>query len=240
MSSSECDVWWARPLDPSGQPALVALLDEHERTRLRAFRRSADQARYLAAHALARLVLGVVLDMHPAGVRFDRTCRCGQQHGKPRLADEPDTPGFSLTHSGDRVGLAVYGAGPVGLDVEHLRPLSDVAGMAAHVCSPAELTRPLPTDTATFLTTWTRKEALLKATGEGLSRPMATITLSPAGNPPRVEEWVGNDAPSGPVWLADLLPAPDHPAAVAGFGEQVPAIREADGNAVLLGWHARL
>ncbi|NMH94222.1 4'-phosphopantetheinyl transferase superfamily protein [Pseudonocardia bannensis] len=239
VSSTECGVWWARPLPPEGHPGLLALLDEHERTRLQKLRRPDDQARYLAAHALVRLVLGHRLGVHPAGLRFDRTCRCGQQHGKPRLADEPGTTGFSLTHSGDLVGVAVSD-GPVGLDVEHVRPLTDVAGMAAHVCSPTELARPLPAETAAFLTTWTRKEALLKATGEGLSRPMATITLSPAGSPPRVEEWTGADAPPGPVWLADLLPAPEHPGAVAGFGARTPAIRVADGDAVLLGWRERL
>lgn len=233
MRSTECEVWWARPLAPEQYPVLVGLLDPHERTRLRALRRPADQGRYLAAHALARLVLGVRLDVQPAALRFDRTCRCGQQHGKPRLADEA-VPAFSLTHSGDLVGLAVAD-GAVGLDVEHVRPLSDLAGMAAQVCSAVELARSPSASTAAFLTIWTRKEALLKATGEGLSRPMASITLAPPGERPRVLRWSGANAPREPVWLVDLWPAPDHPGAVAGFGERAPLIKEADGDAVLLG-----
>ncbi|MFC5993429.1 4'-phosphopantetheinyl transferase family protein, partial [Pseudonocardia hispaniensis] len=221
-----------RPRDPEANPGLVALFDEHERDRLTAFRRPADRARYLAAHALARLVLGDRLAAHPAGLRFDRTCRCGQQHGKPRL--DGDGPGFSLTHSGDLVGVAVFD-GAVGLDVEQHRPLSDLAAMAAHICSPVELTRPRPTGPRAFLTTWTRKEALLKATGDGLSRPMSAITLSPPWRPPAVEAWTGDGAPREAVWLADLMPAPDHPAAVAGFGA-APTIREFDGDPLLSSW----
>lgn len=230
MPTTECAVWWARPHDPAAHPRLVALLDEHERERLRAFRRPEDAARYLAAHALARLVLARRLDAHPGALAFDRTCRCGEQHGKPRLAGPG--PQFSLTHSGDLVGLAVAD-GPVGLDVEHHRTLSDVAGMAEHVSSPAELARPLPAGTAEFLVVWTRKEALLKVTGQGLSLPMSAITLRPGAGPPAVQAWDGEGAPEGPVWLADLAPAPRHPAAVAGLGEVAPPVGEHDGDAVL-------
>lgn len=239
VPSTECAVWWARPLDPAGRADLVALLDEHERARLRAFRQATDAARYLAAHALTRLVLAHRLGTRPDALTFDRTCRCGRQHGKPRL----DHPGarrteFSITHSGDLVGLAVAD-GPVGLDVEHHRSLSDITGMAEHVSSPAELARPAPAGTAEFLTVWTRKEALLKVTGEGLSAPMAAITLSPAGVPPAVQEWAGDSAPTGPVWLTDLMPAPEHPAAVAGLGALAPDVTEHDGAAVLAGWGVR-
>ena len=75
------------------------------------------------------------------------------------------------------------------------------------------------------------KEALVKATGHGLSMPMTAITLAP--DRPAVERWTGPGAPSGPMWLHDLSPAADHPAAVAGPGERAPEIAEADGDAVL-------
>ncbi|GAY11249.1 4'-phosphopantetheinyl transferase superfamily protein [Pseudonocardia sp. N23] len=228
---TECAIWWARPIDPATRPDLVTLLDEHERTRLRAFRRPDDAGRYLAAHALTRIVLGERTATHPAGVRFDRTCRCGAQHGKPRL-DEPGAPEFSFTHSGDLVGLAVADVA-VGLDAEHHRTLSDVASMAEHVSSPVEKQRPAPSSTEEFLRIWTRKEALLKVTGEGLSRAMDSITLSPPGVPAAVLDWAGADAPVGPFWLVDLTPRRRHPAAVAGVGALAPPMAEHDGDAVL-------
>ncbi len=222
-----CTVWWAAPLAPDAAPALVALLDEHERDRLARLRRPADRARYLAAHALTRLVLAPLVGRGPGALAFDRTCRCGAQHGKPVL---PGGPGFSLSHAGDLVGVAVRPDGAVGLDVEQVRAVGDLDAMAGHVRSPAEQARGR-LDPTGFFRTWTRKEALVKATGDGLSTPMTAITLAAGG--PAVEHWSGPGAPPGPMWLHDLRPATDHPAALAGPGRQAPPIVELDGNALL-------
>jgi 4'-phosphopantetheinyl transferase len=230
-----CTVWWAAPVAPEAAPALVGLLDAHERDRLARFRRPDDRARYLAAHALARLVLAgeTGTGAAAAALAFDRTCRCGAAHGKPVL---PGGPSFSLSHAGDLVGVAVRPNGPVGLDVEQFRDVADLAALADHVHSPAERARLGPgaePDPAAFFRTWTRKEALVKATGEGLAAPMTDITL--AAGDAAVEAWTGDRAPAGPVWLRDLVPAPGHPAAVAGPGADAPDIQEADGDAVLRG-----
>lgn len=226
--ADRCTVWWAAPVAPDGAPALVGLLDAHERERLGRLRRAADRARYVAAHALARLVLaGGGSGAAAAALVFDRTCRCGAPHGRPVLAGGP---AFSLTHAGALVGVAVRAGGPVGLDVEQVRTLTDLDALIAHVLSPTERSRTAPLDPLGFFRTWTRKEALLKATGEGLARPMATITLGPGGT-------VENGLPGvrwGRAWLRDLTPLPDHPGAVAGCGP-APEVVEADGDAVLHG-----
>ncbi len=216
---STCQVWWAAPVSPADAPALVALLDEHERVRLSRFRRPEDTARYLAAHALTRIVLGRCLEQSPASLTIDRTCRCGEQHGKPVLAG--GGPGFSLSHAGDVVGVAVLEDGPVGLDVEQVRVMSDLDATARHVGAPAD-----PTG---FFRAWTRKEALLKLTGEGLSGPMAEIVLDEDG----VASWTGEGAPDGPVWLRDLRAPDGSPAAVAGLGPDTPAVAEHDGRPLL-------
>jgi 4'-phosphopantetheinyl transferase len=226
-AAEPCRVFWASPVDPERAPGLRALLDADEQGRLDRFRRTADRARYLAAHALVRLVLAPMVGDAPAALRFDRRCRCGAQHGKPT---HPGGPHFSLTHGGDLVGVAVCRAGgPIGVDVEPVRELTDLAGMVGHVCSPTELHRgPAPTATA-FFTLWTRKEALLKATGDGIVAPMSGITLGPDG----VQSWVGEGAPGGPVWVRDLHPEPGHRAAVAGLGEHPDTVLELDGRPLL-------
>ena len=224
MASAACTVWWAAPVDPDRAPTLVRLLDDHERERLTRFRRPADRARYLAAHALARLVLGGS-GRTAAALRFDRTCRCGAAHGRPVL---PGGPGFSLSHSGDLVGVAVRPGAAVGLDVEQVRDIADLPALAAHVWSPTERARDGTPGPAAFFRTWTRKEAVLKAAGDGLATPMADITLAADGG---IVAWPDR----GSWWLRDLSPAPDHPAAVAGPGADAPEIVEADGDAVLQG-----
>ena len=208
-----CTVWWAAPVAPDAAPALVALLDDHERDRLARFRRPADRARYLAAHALARLVLAAPGGVAPDELVFDRTCRCGAQHGKPVL---PGGPGFSFSHAGELIGVAVRPDGSVGLDVEQVRDVADLDALAGHVRSSVEQARGA-VDPTSFFRLWTRKEALVKATGEGLASPMTAITLD--AHAAAVEEWTGPGAPDGPMWLRDLSPAADHPAAVAGLGK---------------------
>lgn len=211
-------VWWAAPVDVADAPALLELLDAQERARLGRFRRAADAARFLAAHALTRIVLGRAVARPPADLIMDRTCRCGRQHGKPVL---PQGPAFSMTHAGDLVGVAVSGLGPVGLDVEEVRAVADLPSMARHVGAPAE--------PSGFFRAWTRKEALLKATGDGLASPMDAITLGESG----VVGWTGPGAPAEPVWVRDLGPADGYRAAVAGVGPAPSRVTEHDGRPLL-------
>ncbi|MEX5717388.1 4'-phosphopantetheinyl transferase family protein [Geodermatophilus maliterrae] len=215
-------MWWAAPVPPERAGALVALLDVHERARLERLRRPDDRARHLAAHALARLALGAVLGAAPAGLQVDRTCRCGGQHGKPRLVGDR-LPGFSLTHSGDVVGVAVSTDHLVGLDVERRRAIDGLDELARHVRAPGE------DDSGDFFTTWTRKEALLKATGDGLATPMADLELGPG---PRLVRW-GGARPRSPMWVRDLVVAPGHCAAIAGIGVAAPPVEVRDGAALL-------
>jgi 4'-phosphopantetheinyl transferase len=197
----------------------VDVLDEHERDQLAPS--AARPTRGATQHTLARLVLARswVRPRSSTG-----RAAAAARHTANRSS------GFSLSHAGELVEVAVRPDGP-GAGRPQLRDVADLDALAGHVHSPAERSRPCP-DPAGFFRTWTRKEALVKATGDGLSAPMTAITLAP--DRPAVEEWTGPGAPSGPMWLHDLTPAPDHPAAVAGPGDRAPEIVEADGNAVLL------
>jgi 4'-phosphopantetheinyl transferase len=133
---------------------------------------------------------------------------------------------FSLTRTERVVGVAT-GPTDVGLDAEMRRPVDDLRDV---VLSVRERARGPAED---VLVAWTRKEALLKATGHGLGLPMDGVTLG-GGPDPEVQVWPDDALLPHRLWLRDLAPAPDVAAAVAGVRGQVePIVRELDGLDVL-------
>jgi 4'-phosphopantetheinyl transferase len=225
-----CELWWARPW--SAPPGARLLLDEAERARLGRFRRPEDAARFLAAHALARVVVGRALDIAPATVGFTARCpHCGGPHGKPTVADAPGLQ-LSWSHSGGWVVAAVAHGAPVGVDVERLRPLTDIDALAARVRSPAERAGAGEEGGDSLLRVWTRKEALLKASGDGLGVPMADLTLTPPDGPPQLIDWAGRPA-NGTAWLADLDPDDEHVGCVSLLGVTSVRLSERSADALL-------
>jgi len=231
------DVWWARRQDASDR--LAGLLDETERRRWAAFRRPEDRERFLAGCALAKAALARYTGRRPAEVRFDRTCgQCGQPHGKPVLAGGPE---HSVAHSGDLIAVAVAAA-PVGVDVEQLdgrpRPVGgdgDPEALARLVMSAAEQAAlaavPAAGRDRAFLVAWTRKEAVTKATGDGLRAAFSDVVVAADAGPPRVAAWPYPRSP-GEVSLLDLDTTAGYVAALAVIG-RCDAARARDGSALL-------
>jgi 4'-phosphopantetheinyl transferase len=224
LPAGVCQVWWARA-DDAG-PAHDALLAPADLARRARLHQETDRRLLTAAWALARVVLGAALGRAPAEVAVDRTCpRCGEPHGRPEVAGLPG-PRFSVAHAGDRVAVAVCPDAAVGVDVEVLGRFAaaELADVAAAVLAPGERVR----TAAELATTWTRKEALLKATREGLLAPLERVVLSPPSAPARVLRWDG-----GPVRLHDLRAPAGHVGALAVLGGTPHRVVEADGGALL-------
>ncbi|WP_370107514.1 4'-phosphopantetheinyl transferase superfamily protein [Nocardioides sp.] len=159
------------------------LLSPEEQERARRFVRRQDRERFLVGAALLRLLLAERLDKDPLEVEVDRTCpTCGRPHWKPRI--ETNAIHCSVAHSGPYVLVALRDEEPIGVDVEALAPGSAREHEDIHqaVLAPDE---PAPRDAAEFLRLWTRKEALLKLSGQGLNTPPGSIRLSRDG-PPQV------------------------------------------------------
>ena len=167
-------MWWAG----TDQLAQVhrELLDPVERARTTHLKHADDRDRFTLGSALVRSLVASLDATEPAHVVLDRTCpRCGAQHGPVRA------PGrgwrLSVSHSGPFAvvaAVATSAAGALGIDLETRCPpewVSLVPGLLA----PGE---PAPFDETAFLALWVRKEAVLKSTGEGLSRPMSTVDVS--------------------------------------------------------------
>ena len=144
----------------------LALLPEERREKALRIRREEARLRSIGASLLLRA----------AGI--EPPFACGE-HGKPYI---PSGPHFSLTHSGTLAALAVSGT-PVGLDIEKIAPVRRAAARALTI-EERDYMKADPERRFAYL--WTRKEAVLKCTGAGLSQPMNAFsvlgdTASPEG-----------------------------------------------------------
>lgn len=215
VETGTTEVWLidADALDPDG---LAPLLSPEEHHRAGAFKFRALARRYVAAHGALRHILARYLDADPAALAFARN-----PWGKPRLADRPLQ--FNLSHSGPWAALAVSG-GEVGIDIETMAaaPPLEVAPLVLSSSERDQLqSAPADRQAALFYGIWTRKEALAKATGQGLSLDLTQITVC-AGRFLDVAA-----IPGGSTWhLAALPPVPGSLGAVAtGRPDRVRAWR---------------
>jgi 4'-phosphopantetheinyl transferase len=194
-----------------------ALLDSGERERFAAYRQRADKSRFLTGRVLAKHVVGERLGIAPGGVRFDASCTdCAQQHGPPRVPGAPVA--LSITHSGDRVGVAVTSGPALGLDVESVRDSVD-PGLIDYALGGVErsalLELPQERRAVGFTTYWTRKEAVLKATGEGLRIGLKALTVAPADEPATLLASTYDGLRPDGIRMADLAPGDGYRAALA-------------------------
>jgi 4'-phosphopantetheinyl transferase len=206
----------------SGEPRKsdLAILSSAERARGRRFIRQADRVRFAATHAAVRRVLARYLAVGPAEVRFGRTpcCQCGSaEHGPPRIDWPPTDITCNFSGSDDHWLLAVSRGRRVGADIEVPRDV-DVAQLARGCLTAAEQQylsgHREDGRLRVFYRCWTRKEAVLKACGVGLSSSLRELEVAPA-RPGPVE--VRHSCKAGPdLWVVQDLPAGPPP---AGAGE---------------------
>jgi 4'-phosphopantetheinyl transferase len=228
-----CDVWWSNPAEET--PTLHGLLDAVERDRYAGYRREVDKQRFLTGRSLIRAAAAAALDIAPGDVTLDSSCfDCGKPHGKPRVVGS--SLEVSISHSGDWVVLAAIDGAPVGIDVEEVRDagVDDLAGISF---SPAEQaafrTVPEPEKRAAFFTYWARKEAVIKATGKGMSVAMSKLTLSTHDAAPRVVESTASEVDVTRTHMTDLERGAAYRACVAVFADEAPTVVEHDGAPLL-------
>ncbi len=216
---------WRIAMDPPRAPlaSMTLLLGKDERTRAAQFASQGARRRFIVSHAATRQIVSRYLDEPPNEIRVTADSR-----GKPALAGTTGAPDirFNLSHSGELALLAVGIGRDVGVDLELIRPVAAwriIAGRYFSASENQELAE-LPAEEAAvaFLRGWTRKEALAKASGEGISTRWTGFTMSLEVQAPPSVVAVAPGAGAGMcITLCPLDADPEYIAAVAVRGEQL-------------------
>jgi 4'-phosphopantetheinyl transferase len=158
---------------------LRATLSADELERANRFKFDLHRNRYIAGRGILRSILAGYLETVANALEFSYSA-----HQKPELtpATHPNGLHFNLAHTGDLALIAVTNTGPLGVDVEEVRVVRDVGDLVARFFSQREneLFQQLAPEkkSAAFFNLWTRKEALLKATGEGITGGLNRVEVS--------------------------------------------------------------
>lgn len=169
LPGAAVDVWLARlDVDTSLTEQHAALLSMDERQRAMRFHFERDRRRYVVARGTLRMLLAKRLGVTAAEIEFNYA-----KHGKPGLAMPPEYVEFNVSHAHERALFAFSRGHRVGADIEYLEREVAYRELAARFFSPCEtdaLSRfPQSERQRAFLTGWSRKEAIAKARGTGLS-----------------------------------------------------------------------
>jgi 4'-phosphopantetheinyl transferase len=213
---------WAVDVDVAARDVtrFAATLTEDERVRAGRYRFERDHRRFVVRRGVLRDILARYLGGYPGALRFAEGPR-----GKPCLAGQcaPRALHFNLSDCDSLVLYAVRRGADVGVDVERVRELPDAEGIAERFFSPSErvaLRRVSPSERpAAFFNCWTRKEAYIKATGDGLSCALDRfdVTLTP-GEPPALLR-IADSSDAADRWAVHHLePAADYVGALAAKG----------------------
>src|SRR5579859_1836764 len=203
LVGDEVHVWRAGlDVPESRERALEAHLADDEMKRARRFYHAKDRRHFAVARGLLREILSLYLDTPPDQLHLGYN-----PHGKPFL------PGtaicFNLSHAG---GLALYAIArsmEIGIDIERIRTDFECVEVADRFFSHRETAalRSVPGDqqAVAFFSSWTRKEAFVKALGEGLSFPLNQLDVTLAPNEPaRLVSIIGDSPAAARFHLQDL------------------------------------
>jgi 4'-phosphopantetheinyl transferase len=224
VSDREVHVWKV-DLRGNASETMHSLLSDDEQNRASRFHFGKDREYYRIAHGSLRLLLSRYLNLTPAELNFGQT-----EFGKPFLTNS-EAAGllFNMSHSGDFALIAVTREREVGVDVEFMRDGFATDEVAENFFSVAEIYTLTGLEPhlriQAFFNCWTRKEAYVKARGEGLSMPLDQfdVSLVPGGPAMMLENrfdkleasrWTFHDlavAPgyAGALVIESLASAPD-------------------------------
>jgi 4'-phosphopantetheinyl transferase len=154
-----------------------AALSSPEKAKAEGFRFERHRLFYIISHGLLRSILASYLGVSPKDIAFEYG-----MHGKPSLGTLQAQLHFNMAHSGDYMLCGLCQNCEIGVDLEQIRELPDSELIANRFFTKSECRELLTVRpefrSKAFFTCWTRKEAFIKATGDGLSLPLNTFEVS--------------------------------------------------------------
>ncbi len=223
LTGRDVHLWVAR-LEASENNFGLAFswLSPDEVERADRFRFERHRSAFVLGRAVLRALIAGYLRMTPEEVSFT----CGPK-GKPALAGAELS--FNVSNSGDLAAYAFTLGCELGVDVEHRRRLLEIEGIARRFFASDEVIELMALSESErpegFFNCWTRKEAYIKAVGDGLSVPLDSfrVTLEP-GVPARMVSLDGSAAAAERWTMHTFTPAPDFAGAIAYQDRERPLI----------------
>ncbi len=166
---------WKICLSEINEHRFISYLSSEELDRVQRFHFHIDRKRSILSRAITRQLCSRYLSLPSRQIRFERF-----PEGKPYLKDHHERLQFNISHSGDLLLIALhFGKSPIGIDVEEIDLRFEYFDLANQFFTETEK-ESLDCHTADeqFYRIWTRKEALMKATGQGLSDEFFCIDMS--------------------------------------------------------------
>ena len=241
MRAREVHCWNFRPAE-FVIDELAAVLSVGERARASRFVFQRDRTEYIACRGVLRHLLSLYGGIAASDIGFAYSAR-----GKPMLAPRFNSRiQFNVAHSRGAALIGVTCVAPVGVDIERIGPLARVSALVPSCFAPEEQAEftllPERIQPRAFYAGWTRKEAFIKATGEGLSRPLHSfaVTIAPDASPKLLR--CHRDPASAAAWtIVDLavddgfaaavaLPASDICVVSRGLAPQMLGLKQARGH----------
>lgn len=220
LSGDDVHAWFAALDQPTlSVQRMTEILSQDELRRAERFHFERDRRRFIVGRGVLRMILSLYLDVEPDQLQF----RYGK-YGKPYLAESNNSIlRFNLAHSHE---LAVYAftlGREVGVDLEYIKHIPEMEQIAASFFSEREsaVLKSLPADQKqeAFFNCWTRKEAYIKAIGDGLTYPLDQFDVSLIPGEPACLLKVKRKDDEASRWqLRALTPAPGYIAALAVEG----------------------
>lgn len=198
---------------------LDCLLSSDEKARAARYHFDYLQQSFIMARGILRILLAGYLNLQPAQIEFTYL-----RAGKPRLSENlKKSIFFNLSHSHELVLYAFSPTRNVGIDIEHIRPIEDLRQISENNFSATEnlelKTLPAEKISEGFFNCWTRKEAYIKAIGDGISFPLQQfdVSLKP-GEPARLLRVRGDRQEAARWSMYELHPAENYVGALAVEG----------------------